>query len=80
MRRDLSEEEKRQLKRFGKLLLSLSGQQAKSLERIAYEAGLSKSYFYDLVNGKGNPSLIVLLKLADIFEMPLWKILKSINA
>ena len=80
MRRDLSDEEKRKLKHFGRLILSLSGQQKKSLERIAYEAGLSKSYYYDLVKGRGNPSLIVLLKLADILATPLWKIFKEMKA
>lgn len=79
MRSNLSGEEKRQLKKFGRIIRSLSAEQKKSLERIAYEAGLSKSYFYDLVNGQGNPSLVILLKLSDILEIPLWKIFKDMD-
>jgi transcriptional regulator with XRE-family HTH domain len=80
MRKNSTAEEKRQLKRFGQLIMKLSGGQNKSLERVGYEAGLSKSYMYDIANGRANPSLIVLLKLSDLLELPLWKIFKELDA
>lgn len=49
-----------------------------SLNQIQLETGLSKSYVSRLANGsRDNPSLQVLLKLADFFDMDVSDLLNS---
>ena len=49
-----------------------------SLSQIQLQTGLSKSYLSRLANGsRDNPSLQVLLKLADFFDMDVSDLLKS---
>ncbi|MEQ3339916.1 helix-turn-helix domain-containing protein [Clostridium butyricum] len=49
-----------------------------SLNQIQLETGLSKSYLSRLTNGsRDNPSLQVLLKLADFFDTDVSDLLKS---
>ena len=50
-----------------------------SLNQIQLETGVSKSYLSRLANGsRDNPSLQVLLKLADFFETDVSSLLKDI--
>lgn len=50
-----------------------------SLSQIQLETGLSKSYLSRLANGdRDNPSLQVLLKLADFFDTDVSSLLKDI--
>lgn len=49
-----------------------------SLSKVQLETGLSKSYLSRLANGsRDNPSLQVLLKLADFFDMDVSDLLNS---
>ncbi len=77
MEKNFSKEEKKALSAFGKTVISLSSQTQKSLERVAYEAGISKSYIYDIANGKANPSLVIMHRLASSLDIPVWKLIQS---
>ena len=50
----------------------------KSLEKLAYEAGVSKGYIYEIAKGLRNPSLLVLHRIASALEMPVWKLIKRL--
>ncbi len=76
MASDEKVEEKRLLAKLGKALISTSAQKSKSLERVAYEAGVSKGYIYDIAKGKANPSILILSRLVSVFDIPLWKFMK----
>jgi len=79
MQEKINENEEKTLKAFGKSILALSSEKGKSLEKIAYEAGISKSFIYEVANGKGNPSLLILSRIAAALDTPIWKILKPIE-
>ena len=51
-------------KRLGKNLQRLVAQRNMSLERFAYEHGVSKGYIYDMAKGRANVSLTMLEKIA----------------
>jgi DNA-binding Xre family transcriptional regulator len=40
-----------------------------SLEKLAYENGISKGYMYDIANGKANVTLTLLEKLAKALKV-----------
>ena len=71
-------EERRLLGRLGKVLIAISVEKKKSLERIAYEAGVSKGYIYDIAKGKANPSILILSRLASALDVPVWKLTRSL--
>ena len=71
-------DEARFLKRLGKALIAMAVQKSKSLERVAYEAGVSKGYIYDIAKGKANPSILILYRISSALEVPVWKITKSL--
>lgn len=79
MSNDRSSEEKRFLKALGKALISISARQKKSLERVAYEAGVSKGYIYDIANGEANPSLVVIHRISSTLDISVWELLKNID-
>ena len=72
-----SSEEKRLLGRLGKILIAISSEKQKSLERVAYEAGVSKGYIYDIAKGRANPSVLILHRIASALDIPIWKLMKS---
>ncbi|MBI4411315.1 MAG: helix-turn-helix transcriptional regulator [Deltaproteobacteria bacterium] len=72
-----SPEEKRLLGRLGKMLIAISSEKQKSLERVAYEAGVSKGYIYDIAKGKANPSILILHRIASVLDVPVWKLTRS---
>jgi len=76
MRSDHDPNEKKLLIRLGKLLMTAAAEKKKSLERLAYEADISKGYIYDLAKGKGNPSILILNRLANALDFPLCKLFK----
>ena len=51
-------------KRLGKNLQRLVAQRNQSLEKFAYEQGISKGYIYDMAHGRANVSITMLQKLA----------------
>lgn len=58
--------------------MAMSAEKQKSLERIAYEAGVSKGYIYDIAKGEANPSILILHRIASALDIPLSKLTKSL--
>jgi len=75
--RSLEKSEKSFLKSFGRRVTEQAFKKGISIEHLAYEAGVSKGYLYDIVKGNGNPSLVVLLRIADALEISPHQMLKS---
>ncbi len=64
-------QETRLLRCLGKRIVEQAAKSGKSIERLAYEAGVSKGYLYDIVKGKGNPSLVILSRIAAGLDVSL---------
>lgn len=45
---------------------------------VIEKTGLSKSYFYDIMNGKSIPSLINAAKIAEVLEVPLTELFPNL--
>jgi len=63
-----TQEEIKQIKKLGSKISEFAASKKISIERLAYEAGVSKGYLYDLVKGKGNPSVTILLRICDALD------------
>lgn len=46
---------------------------------LSLEANINKNYLSDLEHGRRNPSLVILTRLARVFEMDLSQLLKGIT-
>lgn len=77
MELEKSSEERALLKGIGKALIALSVKRRKSLERIAYEAGVSKGYIYDIAKGRANPSMVVIHRLSSALDLSVSEFLKA---
>jgi len=51
-----------------------------SQEYISLETSIDRMGLSALENGKANPTLFTLLKLSDVLQIKLWRILKEIDA
>lgn len=71
-----TQNELRLLKKVGKRITALAAERGVSIERLAYEGGISKGYLYDLVKGQGNPTLIILQRIAEALDAPIISLLK----
>ncbi len=71
-----TQEESFCLKKLGKRIGQLTAKRGISIERLAHEGEISKGYLYDIVKGKGNPTLIILLRIASALEISLGTLLK----
>lgn len=56
---------------LGKAIIELRGKKQVSQETMAYEAGIGRRYMSDLENGKRNPSLDVIERVARYFGISL---------
>jgi transcriptional regulator with XRE-family HTH domain len=54
---------------FGKILKLRRNSVNLSQERLGLESGLSRSYISDLENGKKDPSLFTIFKLANALDL-----------
>ena len=54
---------------FGKILKLRRNSVNLSQERLGVESGLSRSYISDLENGKKDPSLFTIFKLANALDL-----------
>jgi len=61
---------------LGKLLMKLATENNKSFEKLAYEAEVSKTYFYKILDGKANPSILILRKIASALDVNVWELIK----
>lgn len=73
--RDLPFDEKHLLVTTGLKILAYLPKKKRSVESLAYEAGVSKGYLYDLVKGKANPSLLILHRIALVLEVQLTELI-----
>ena len=64
-----SKEEISMVRKIGIRISEAAAQRKISIERLAYEGGVSKGYLYDLVKGKGNPSITILSRIASALDM-----------
>ena len=69
--RPLETQELAFLKKAGRAIGECAAKRKISIERLAYEAGVSKGYLYDLVKGDGNPSLVILHRIASALNITL---------
>lgn len=52
------------------LIILKAGNKGLSMNQLALRCGISKSYFYRLLNGENkNPSIKVLLKIAEVLKL-----------
>ena len=61
---------------LGKILIQLVNENNKSFEKIAYEAEVSKTYFYKILDGKANPSILILRRIASALSVSVWRLIK----
>ena len=59
-------------KLLGKRIRQLREEKGLTLEKTAYEAGVSKGHLSDIENGKKSPSLLFLQTLADELEVEMF--------
>lgn len=64
-----SKDEDRFTKTVGRAILARAAKRGISIERLAYESGVSKGYAYDIVQGKSNPSILILFRIAEALEI-----------
>ena len=69
-------QEIRFLRIVGKRILELCAKKGITIEHLAYEAGVSKGYLYDIANGNGNPTVVILHRIASALEIPMWNLVK----
>lgn len=72
--RELDRSEELLLRAFGKRVAEYAAKRGISIERLAYEAGVSKGYLYDLVKGDANPSLVILYRIASALDITISKL------
>lgn len=71
-----TKEESLCLQKVGRKIGQFAAKRGVSIERLAYEGEVSKGYLYDVVKGKGNPSLTILMRIATALEIPITALLK----
>ncbi len=64
---------------LGKRITYLRLKKGWSQLTLAIEAQINKNYLSDLERGRRNPSLLILSRLAAVFEMDLAELLKGIT-
>lgn len=67
----LTKEEKTALKKMGRRVTEIASKKGVSIEKLAYEGGISKGYLYDIAKGNGNPSFVILSRIAEALEIDL---------
>ncbi len=76
--RERDEDEQKVLRKLGKIISALAAQRKIGLKQLAYEAEVSKGFIYDLAKGKGNPSILLLHRIAKAHDLTLSKLLNSL--
>jgi len=64
---------------FGRRIAYLRQTRGWSQEALGFECGISKNYISDLENGRRNPTLKILSKLATSFDIDLATLLKGVD-
>lgn len=71
MKNEWDSKEKETLLHLGHRIASIRGQKKISQLSLSLKAGVSKSYLSDLENGRRNPSVLVLNRIASALKIPL---------
>ena len=71
MKNELSSKERETLLCLGHRISSIRGKKNISQLSLSLKAGVSKSYLSDLENGRRNPSVLVLDRIASALKTPL---------
>ena len=71
MKNELSSKERETLLSLGHRIASIRGKKNISQLSLSLKAGVSKSYLSDLENGRRNPSVLVLDRIASALKTPL---------
>ncbi len=64
---------------LGKRITYLRTKKGWSQLDLSLEANINKNYLSDLEHGRRNPSLVILTRLAHVFNMDLSELLKGIT-
>lgn len=67
-------------KQLGMRITYLRKQKGWTQEELAFQANIHKNYLCDLENGKRNPTLMILLSIADALEIDLAFLFKGIQS
>lgn len=73
--REFERQEKAFLRTLGKKVAECAAKRGVSIERLAYEAGVSKGYLYDIVKGIGNPTIVILHRIASALDVKVTSLL-----
>ena len=65
---------------LGMRIRFLRSEKGWSQEDLALEANINKNYICDLENGRRNPSLIILEKIANAFGITLAELFKGVES
>ena len=79
MEKEYAPADKKYLVSLGKTIMGLAGKNGTSFERLAYESEVSKTYFYKILHGETNPTILVLRRIAAALEMDVWKLIKMVE-
>ena len=71
MKNELSSKERETLLCLGHRIAFIRGKKNISQLSLSLKAGVSKSYLSDLENGRRNPSVLVLNRIASVLKTPL---------
>lgn len=65
---------------LGKRIRYLRNKRLWSQEELGFQSGINKNYICDLERGQRNPTLNLLSRLAEAFEMDISTLLKGIDS
>ena len=77
MKKSFSNKEKALLKKIGQNLQKLRHQRGISQEQLAYDTDLDRTYISDIEQGKKNPTIIVLSRIADTLKVQIKDIING---
>lgn len=64
--------------RLGKCIAAARGKNRLSQEEISHLCGVDRTYFARIEEGKANPSIKVLCKIARVLKMKLWRLIRNL--
>ncbi len=76
---DLSRREQSVLVNLGFHIIDLRKDKGYSQLQLAYKANISKNYLSDLENGRRNPSILVLQRIADALDCDLSVLMETVS-
>ena len=65
------------MEKFGEKLRILRQQRGLSLQQLGDELSVSKTYIWEMENGKKTPNIAMLVKICDVFNIPADKLIRD---